>query len=69
MSRSRSSVTARAAPPNEGGFFSRAGRTLDHTTDAVTDTVSRTGHTVDRTVRHTGTQLQRFFTGRGVSDQ
>ncbi len=52
-------------PPQEGGFFSRAGRTLDHTTDAVGDSVTRTGHAVNETMRHTGTRLQRFFTGRG----
>ena len=50
-------------PSNEGGFFSRAGRTLDHTTDAVGDSLSRTGHAVDRTVRRTGAKIQRFFTG------
>ncbi len=59
----------RATAPDEGGFFSRAGRTLDHTTDAVGDTVGRTGRAVDRTMRHTGEKLQRFFTGRGDSDQ
>lgn len=52
----------------QGGFFSRAGRTLDRTTDAVSDTVSRTGQAVDRTMRRTGTKLQRFFTGQGGQD-
>ncbi len=54
---------------DEGGFFSRAGRTLDHTTDAVSDTVTRTGHAVDRTMRRTGAKLQRFFTGQSDQDQ
>ena len=58
-----------AAPPSEeGGFFSRAGRTLDHTTVTVGDSVSRTGQAVDRTMRHTGEKLQRFFTGRSDSE-
>lgn len=57
-----------AASSGEGGFFSRAGRTLDHTTESVGDTLSRTGHAVDRTMRHTGTKIQRFFTGGGGSD-
>ena len=58
-----------ASQASEGGFFSRAGRTLDHTTDTVGDTVSRTGHAVDRTMRHTGAKLQRFFTGQSDQDQ
>ena len=51
--------------PSEGGFFSRAGRTLDHTTETVGDSLNRTGHAVNRTMRHTGTKIQRFFTGGG----
>lgn len=60
---SREEEDRRDTSSNEGGFFSRAGRTLDHTTNAVGDTVSRTGEAVDRTMRHTGAKLQRFFTG------
>ena len=56
-----------ALAPGEGGFFSRAGRTLDHTTEVVGDSVSRTGRAVDQTMRHTGEKLQRFFTGHGDS--
>lgn len=57
-----------SSAPTEGGFFSRAGRTLDHTTESVGDTLNRTGHAVNRTVRRTGTKIQRFFTGTS-SDQ
>ena len=57
-----------ARSPNEGGFFSRVGRTLDHTTDTVGDSVNRAGESVGHTVHRTGVKLQRFFTGRGDAD-
>ena len=45
-------------PPDEqGGLFTRTGRTLDHTT-----------HTVDHTFRKAGATVQRFFTGHSDLD-
>ena len=58
-----------ARSPSEGGFFSRVGRTLDHTSGTVSDSVNRAGESVNHTVQRTGTTLQRFFTGRSNQDQ
>lgn len=41
-----------------GGLFTRAGRTLDHTS-----------HTVEHHLRKAGATVQRFFTGHGDMDQ
>ena len=45
-------------PPEEGGLFTRTGRTLD-----------RTSHTVEHSFRKAGASVQRFFTGHSDLDQ
>lgn len=77
-------VDVAVAPPppdnGEGGFFTRAGRTLDHAHDNVAhaidtahDNVAHTLDTVhdnvDHTLRSTGAKVQRFFTGHSDLDQ
>ncbi len=57
------------ADHGEGGLFTRTGRTLDRTSHTVGSTLDRTGQNVKSTLQRTGSRLQRFFTGRGVSDQ
>ncbi len=60
-----------AAPPppdDGGGFFTRTGRTLDHTSHTVTRSIDNAGHTVNDNLRRTGAKLQRFFTGRSDHD-
>ena len=46
------------APQEEGGLFTRTGRTLD-----------KTSHTVEHSVRKAGASVQRFFTGHSDLDQ
>jgi hypothetical protein len=71
---------APAPGDSEGGFFTRAGRTLDHTQDNVArsidtahDNVARsidTAHAkVEHSLRATGAKLERFFTGHSDLDQ
>ncbi len=68
------------APESEGGFFTRAGRTLDHTQgnvvhslDTAQDNVARSFETahqkVDHSLRATGATLEHFFTGRSEPDR
>ena len=63
----RSSTT----PPDdgEGGFFTRAGRTLDHTNHRVAQSFYDTNDTVARSFKHTGATIQRFFTGHSDLDR
>lgn len=51
------------------GFFTRAGRTIDHTNHTVARTVVQTNDTVKRSFKRTGATIQRFFTGRSDADQ
>ena len=51
-------VYAQPSSPEEGGLFTRTGRTLDHTQ-----------HRVENTLRRAGEKVQRFFTFRGDGDQ
>ncbi len=63
--------TGPAAPPppdDGGGFFTRTGRTLDHTSQAVTHSIDQAGRNVDHGVRRAGATVQRFFTGRSDLD-
>jgi hypothetical protein len=75
---------APAPPPVEdqegGGFFARAGRTLDHTQDRVANSLGTASQKVvqgldtanqkvDHSLRATGAKLQRFFTGHSDLDR
>ena len=59
-----------AAPPPEqsGGFFTRAGRTLDHTSQTVNHSLDHAGQEVSQSARHVGASVQRFFTGHSDLD-
>jgi hypothetical protein len=71
--------TVTVSDSTEGGFFTRAGRTLDHTQDNVVhhldtaqDNVVRSIDTAHQKVEHslraTGAKLERFFTGHSDLD-
>ena len=46
----------------DSGFFTRAGRTIDHTNHTVVNAASmQTNETVKRSLRKTGATIQRFF--------
>jgi hypothetical protein len=58
-----------SAPPEDGGgFFARAGRTLDHTTQSVNHSLDHAGQDVSNSVRRAGASIQRFFTGHSSLD-
>ena len=60
---------ATAPPPEQsGGFFTRAGRTLDHTSQTVNHSLDHAGQEVGQSARHVGATVQRFFTGHSDLD-
>lgn len=67
VTRQRSSTIA--PDDGQGGFFTRAGRTLDHTNDRVAQSFYDTNDTVKRGFKRTGVTIQRFFTGRNNLDR
>ncbi len=64
-------ATAQPVPDarEEGGLFTRAGRTIDKTNHAVAQTVDNTNHAVGQGLRKAGATVQRFFTGHSDFDQ
>ncbi len=61
-------VVVEADEDNDSGFFTRAGRTLDHTNHSVIRGVDQTNETVKRSLRRTGATIQRFFVGHSDLD-
>ena len=53
----------------DSGFFTRAGRTIDHTNHTVQRSIDQTNETVKRSLRHTGATIQRFFVGHSDLDR
>ncbi len=67
--RSSSSATTAVRDDGEGGFFTRAGRTLDHTNHRVAQSLDDTNNTVKRGFKRTGATIQRFFVGHSDLDR